>query len=58
MEKGGYNDEVFEWHKWKVPYYEWWLFNVIKWYVDASFAVHPDFNSNIRAIMTLGQGAM
>jgi hypothetical protein len=31
---------------------------VVKWYVDASFAVHPDFNSHTSAVMTLGKGAM
>jgi hypothetical protein len=32
--------------------------NVVKWYVDASFAVHPDFKSQTGAVMTYGQGAM
>ena len=32
--------------------------NVVKWYVDASFAVHPDFKSHTGAVMTLGQGAI
>ena len=27
---------------------------VLKWYVDASFAVHPDYRSHIGAVMTLG----
>jgi hypothetical protein len=31
---------------------------VVKWYVDASFAVHPDFKSHTGAMMTLGKGAM
>jgi hypothetical protein len=31
---------------------------VVKWYVDASFAVHPDFKSHTGAVMTLGKGAM
>ena len=31
---------------------------VIKWYVDASFAVHPDFKSHTGAVMTMGKGAM
>jgi hypothetical protein len=31
---------------------------VVKWYVDASFAVHPDFKSHTSAMMTLGKGAM
>jgi hypothetical protein len=30
---------------------------VVKWYVDASFAVHPDFKSHTSAMMTLGKGA-
>jgi hypothetical protein len=32
--------------------------NVIKWLVDASFAVHPDFKSHTGAVMTYGQGAI
>jgi hypothetical protein len=32
--------------------------NVIKWYVDASFAVHPDFKSHTGAMMTMGNGAI
>ena len=32
--------------------------NVIKWYVDASFAVHPDFRSHTGGTMTMGQGAI
>jgi hypothetical protein len=31
---------------------------VVKWYVDASFAVHPDFKSHTGAMITLGKGAM
>ena len=31
---------------------------IIKWYVDASFAVHPDFKSHTGAIMTMGNGAI
>jgi hypothetical protein len=31
---------------------------VVKWYVDASFAVHPDFKSPTSVVMTLGKGAM
>jgi hypothetical protein len=31
--------------------------HVIKWYVDASFAVHPDFKSHTGATMTFGNGA-
>ena len=30
----------------------------IKWYIDASFAVHPDFKSHTGAVMTMGEGAM
>jgi hypothetical protein len=32
--------------------------NVIKWWVDASFAVHPDMKSHTGAMMTLGKGAI
>ena len=32
--------------------------NVIKWYVDASYAVHPDYKSHTGAIMTMGNGAI
>ena len=31
--------------------------HVLKWYVDASFAVHPDFRSHTGAILTMGKGA-
>jgi hypothetical protein len=31
---------------------------VVKWFVDTSFAVHPDFKSHTGAMMTLGKGAM
>src|SRR5210317_1889419 len=31
---------------------------VIKWYIDASFAVHPDFKSHTGATMTMGGGVM
>ena len=31
---------------------------VVKFYVDAGFAVHPDFKSNIREMKNIGQGAM
>jgi hypothetical protein len=31
---------------------------VVKWYVDASFAVHPDFKSHTGAVMTMGKGAI
>jgi hypothetical protein len=31
--------------------------HVIKWYVDSSFAVHPDFKSHTGGIMTYGGGA-
>ena len=32
--------------------------HVIKWYVDASFAVYPDFKSHTGAFMTYGEGAI
>ena len=31
---------------------------VLKWYIDASFAVHPDFKSHTGAVLTMGGGAM
>ena len=31
--------------------------SVVKWYVDASFGVHPDFRSHTGAVMTMGKGA-
>ena len=31
---------------------------VVKWYVDASFAVHPDYRSHTGAVMTLGEGSI
>ena len=32
--------------------------NIIKWYVDASFAVHADFRSQSGAVMTMGEGSV
>jgi len=32
--------------------------NVLKWYVDAAFAVHPNFKSHTGAMMTFGGGAV
>jgi hypothetical protein len=32
--------------------------SVVRWYVDASFAVHPDFKSRTGAVMTFGHGAV
>ena len=29
---------------------------IVKWWVDASFAVHPDMKSHTGAVMTLGKG--
>ena len=31
---------------------------VVKWYVDASFAVHLDYRSHTGAVMTLGEGSI
>ena len=32
--------------------------NILKWYVDAAFAVHTDFKSHTGMAMTMGQGAI
>ena len=32
--------------------------NIVKWYVDAAFAVHPDFKSHTGGVMTFGRGAV
>jgi Reverse transcriptase (RNA-dependent DNA polymerase) len=32
--------------------------NVMKWWVDASFAVHPDMKSHTGGVMSLGRGAV
>jgi len=32
--------------------------HVVKWYVDASFAVHPDFKSHTGGMMMFGSGAV
>jgi hypothetical protein len=32
--------------------------NIIKWYVDASYAVHPDFRSQTGAVMVMGEGSV
>ena len=31
---------------------------VIKWLIDASFGVHPDFKSHTGAVMAIGKGAI
>ena len=31
---------------------------VVKWYVDVSFAVNPDYRSHTGAVMTLGEGSV
>jgi hypothetical protein len=31
--------------------------HILRWYVDASFGVHPDFKSHSGAVLTLGKGA-
>jgi hypothetical protein len=32
--------------------------NIVKWWVDASFAVHPDMRSHTGAMMSMGRGAI
>jgi len=32
--------------------------NVLKWYMDALFVMHPYFKSHTRAMMTFGSGAV
>jgi len=32
--------------------------SIVKWWVDAAFAVHPDFKSHTGGIMSLGKGAI
>ena len=32
--------------------------SIVKWWIDASFAVHPDMRSHTGAIMTMGKGAI
>ena len=34
-----------------------WL-NILKWYVDAAFAIQADFKSHTGVAMTMGQGAI
>lgn len=31
---------------------------VLKWYIDAAFATHPDFKSHTGSVLTMGSGAM
>jgi hypothetical protein len=40
------------------PTFEMNRMNIIEWYLDASFAVHPDMKSHTGATMTLGKGAI
>ena len=32
--------------------------HTVKWHVDASFAVHPDFKSHTGGTMTFGEGSV
>ena len=31
--------------------------NIVKWWVDASYAIHPDCKGHTEAMMSLGKGA-
>ena len=31
---------------------------ILKWFVDVSFGVHPDFNSHTGSVLTMGEGAI
>ena len=44
------------WENWKYLNLSYDDLKPIKGYVDTSFAVHPDFNSQTGAIITMGKG--
>jgi hypothetical protein len=41
-----------------VPRFEVEKMNTLHWYVDASFAVHPDMKSHTGMVMTMGKGSL
>ena len=51
-------DEVSEWYKEFGCNTHADKLNILKWYVDTSFAVHTDFKSHTGVVMTMGKGAM
>ena len=32
--------------------------HVLKWYIDSSFVIHPDFRSQTRGVMSFDKGAV
>ena len=52
-------DEVSEWYKgFGLLTLQADKLNILKWYVDTSFAVDADFKSHTGVAMTMGKGAM
>jgi hypothetical protein len=47
--------EIPEWDKGRILALSAADLRVVKWYMDASFAVHPDFKSHTGAVMVLGK---
>jgi len=33
------------------------MLNILKWYVDVSFAIHPDFKSHTDGLLAMGHGS-
>ena len=57
MEEIDKNAGIFEWTSKLCLKLKADNLQVVKWYVDASFAVHPDYRSHTGAVMTLGEGS-
>ena len=58
LEQTHQDDEVPEWYARHEAYFERRKPTEYKWYVDASFAVHPDFRSQTGGTMKFGKGAV